>query len=364
MTANPGDVSSQGLPGEVCMASEFTLGRSLRGLRLTNGIIAATLLPDKGADIYQLIYRPAGIDVLWKTPWGLREPGITPLSAADSLTAFLDSYEGGWQMLFPNGGAACRYKGAELGFHGEACMSAWRYEITDPGGDAAEVRLATRLRRSPFNVERTVRLERGSPVLTLRECITNRGGEPMEYMWSHHPALGAPFISQACRIDIPATTLRADDGAGGPPSLLESGARYDWPLTGDGLDLSRVPGSDAGRAILAYLEGFSAGWYAITNSELGFGIGFTWPVELFPYAWFWQEMLASAGYPWYRGVYVMAIEPASSYPGQGLEAVIAKTGTQRVLAPGESVEAEIRAIFYESREGVTDITPDGSVTLR
>ena len=50
-------------------------------------------------------------------------------TAVDSLTAWLEAYAGGWQVLFPNGGFANTYKGVELGYHGEASMKAWDCEI-------------------------------------------------------------------------------------------------------------------------------------------------------------------------------------------------------------------------------------------
>ena len=70
---------------------------------------------------------------------------------------------------------------------------------------------------------------------------------------------------------------------------------------------------------MAYLTDFASehGWYGITNTELGLGVGLVWPKAVFPYAWFWQEMHASPGFPWYGEVYVMAIEPFSSMPGHG-----------------------------------------------
>ena len=55
--------------------TEITLERGVRAVRLENDLLAATVLVDKGADIYELIYKPKGIDVLWKSPWGLRRPG-------------------------------------------------------------------------------------------------------------------------------------------------------------------------------------------------------------------------------------------------------------------------------------------------
>ena len=61
-----------------------------------------------------------------------------------------------------------------------------------------------------------MRVEAGAPALLLREQITNEGGEPIDYMWGHHPSYGPPFLSDACRIDIGARVLRADDSFDGP----------------------------------------------------------------------------------------------------------------------------------------------------
>ena len=41
-----------------------------------------------------------------------------------------------------------------------------------------------------------------------------------------------------------------------------------------------------------------------------------------------------------------------------------KTATHRKLAPGESVEAEYKVLFYESDEGICNINSDGNVSIR
>jgi hypothetical protein len=53
-----------------------------------------------------------------------------------------------------------------LNFHGESSVAAWDHTIVEASGDAAEVHLTTRLFRSPFRMERTMRVEAGRPVLT------------------------------------------------------------------------------------------------------------------------------------------------------------------------------------------------------
>lgn len=345
-----------------CAITQLTIENGIRAVKIENDVLTATILVDKGADIYALEYKPKGIDVLWKSPWGLKAAGQAIQTSFASEVAWLEQYAGGWQLLFPNGGAACTYKGVELNFHGEASVVPWHFtEHSD--GSMAELRLETRLFRSPFRIQRTLRVEQGLPQLVIRECITNEGGEPLDYMWGHHPAYGAPFLSEHCIVDTGARRVRVDAEYTGNNNPLELDARADWPHV-SGTDLSKVPGRESKpRDTLAYLTDFEAGWYGITNTHLGFGVGLTWDTAAFPHAWYWQEMHSSGGFPWYKNVYVMAIEPNSTIPGNGLVAAM-RENAHLTLGAGESVETELRAVFYQSRAGIVGIDRAGTVTRR
>ena len=159
---------------------------------------------------------------------------------------------------------------------------------------------------------------------------------------------------------VGAACFSADDLYAGFANPLTRDQSYQWPMAGD-VDMSLVPGPEQARDILAYFSDFESGWYAITNTEMGLGIGLAWDESVFPFAWFWQELNASPGFPFYKCSYVMAIEPASSIPGQGLTAVMEKTGTHLTLQPGESRQVELKAVFYESDRGVHKIDADGRV---
>ena len=191
----------------------------------------------------------------------------------------------------------------------------------------------------------------------------------MDYMWGHHPAYGAPFIGDQTVIDTNATSVTADDELDSPGKSLDPGGTWSWSngsREGASVDLRRIPGPGAGRATLAYLHDFAdeTAWYGLTNMERGIGAGLAWRRDEFPCAWFWQELNASPGYPWYKGVYVMAIEPNTSFPGQGLTRMMEKTGMHRSLDPGESATIEIVAAMYESTTGIDGIALDGSVSKR
>ncbi|HEX2130983.1 MAG TPA: aldose 1-epimerase [Actinophytocola sp.] len=337
------------------MTEWVELPRGWRGLVLRSAEVEVVLLPDKGCDIYSWTDRESGVDVLFKTPWGL--PPRSPGAAADSQTAWLERYPGGWQVLCPNGGAESTAPGGvRWGFHGEACLVPW--EIADAGPDFAE--LTVRLHRAPLRLRRRLTL-RGR-VLTIDESVGNTSPDEVELMWSHHPAFGAPFLGPDCVLATGASTVLADDEA--PGTLLAPDSLHPWPSasTRDGaaLDLSRVPHAPA--AQLAYLTDFDdAGWFAITNPRLGLGVGMRWPTDVFGHAWLWQELNASPGYPWWREAYVCAVEPATTIPGQGVDAARRKGSDLLRLAGGETRDVVLEAVLFRTTGRVRGIGPGGVV---
>ena len=347
------------------------LDRGWRGLVLETDEVSVTVLPDKGCDIYAFVDRATDIDVLWKTPWGLPARDGTAWSG-DSATAWLERYPGGWQVLCPNGGAASPAPGGVTwGFHGEACLLPWTITASSAvGGGGTEptgrpwVELSVRLQRAPVRLNR--RLSLSGSVLTLTESVTNTSPDPLEIMWSHHPAFGAPLVEPGARITSGARRVVADDGA--PGTDLAAGSEHPWPAAtaadGTPIDLSVIPSDAMPRATFAYLTDMDDGWFAITNPVRRLGVGLRWDAEVFEHAWFWQEMHASPGFPWYGEVYVMAIEPFSSMPGHGLTKVIEKTGTQLSLPAGQSIEVEFAAVLYHAAHGISGIDPDGTVGVK
>lgn len=351
-----------------CKISEKRLWQKSQALILENDLLSVTVLPGKGAEIHSLSYKPKDTDVLWKTPWTTKEFGTLPLWGSESSAIWLEHYAGGWQEIFPNVGDECTYKGARLSFHGEASLLPWTYEIVENTPERIAVRFSVTLFHSPFTLVRMMILERDRAILTLSERVRNEAAERMEFIWGHHPAFGSPFLSGECVVDTSAKIVQADDRYDPASNFLPPGEEWSWPTakdkTGEPKDLSKLPAPDEGVSCLAYLKDFNEGWYAITNKELEFGIGFIWPKDIFPYAFYWQEACASMGFPFYGRAYTVAIEPFSSYPGQGLVNVMEKTGAQLSLEPGAELRADLRIVFYEGSTGVKRIFPDGRIELK
>lgn len=323
--------------------------RGWQVLRLSSATVQVDVVPGKGGDILAVRWRPTGVNVLWESPWGLREKGSAG-TGGDSLPTVIEQYPGGWQTVFPNGGDPVEQHDVMWGFHGEAWLAPWDFSDGAADDDGVVIELHTRLVRSPFRLRKQIALRHSS--VTVTESVTNEGGLAMEAMWSHHPAFGAPFLSETCRVETAAATFVADDLRNTPTGDLKIGSRSSWPEAEgkDGpVNLGRVPGPGAEIDRFGYLTDFANGFAAITNPDLGLRAELQWDAETFPTAWYWLEANAADGFPWFKGVYVFAIEPAAAWPGQGIDNVRTKTGTQLRFEPGETKVATVSLTLQGQR---------------
>lgn len=315
-----------------------TCDRGWDVLVLASPELEVRILPGKGGDILSIVRRRDGLNLLWSSPWGLRHAGAVPVGS-DSSARLMAAYPGGWQSVFPNGGDASAGYGTEWGMHGEVWLApfAWSADGTD------SVVLETRLVLSPFRVVKRIQLVGQS--VTVTEDITNEGGHPVATMWSHHPAFGPPFLSGECELECGAKTIQVDDSRRTESGDLLVGAVSAWPLApaadGSMIDLRTVPPPDAGVDRMAYLTGFTGGQIRLRNPRLDAGIELSWDIEKFPCAWYWLEASGSSGYPWYSAAYVLGLEPASTFPGQGISHAQASGSELVTFAPGQTHRAAL-----------------------
>ena len=151
-------------------------------------------------------------------------------------------------------------------------------------------------------------------------------------MWGHHPAFGAPFLEEGCRIETSAQTFTADDRA--PGGELDPGRSSVWPQAAlaerGAIDLSVVPRAEEPRAVLGYLSDFVDGSYRIVNPRLGLAVELRWPLELFPTAWFWQELRAQSR---------LSVVPARLHHGDRAEHDNARAGHRQRPDPRRGTAA-------------------------
>jgi hypothetical protein len=344
-----------------CRLNDEYTYRGMRVMVVENELLRISILLDKGTTIFEYLYKPLDVDFMFLNNQGVRNPNQLPTNA-HSFGFLTDFYDGGWHEQLPNAGAPSNYLGTEQGLHGEVCLLPWRWVVLEDTPERVQVKFWVRTYRTPFLLEKTMALERGSPILTLEERVTNESTVSLSFMWGHHPTLGEAFLDESCVIEIPAQkglTLPAwsDD------NKLAPDAEFKWPHapTRDGstIDLSQVSPRESHQEDAVYLSELEAGWWAVTNTRRKLGIGQVWSVEVFPYIIIWAVYHGTSGYPWYRQNYNLAIEPQSSMPEGLTEAIAAGTALQ--LEGGESLDLTLRTVVYSGLTGVKRISPVGEV---
>ena len=241
----------------------------------------------------------------------------------------------------------------------------WDAVIVEDTPERVSAKFSVRTVRTPFWIEKVVTLEANSPVLTVTDTLTNEAEEQSEAQWGQHVALGDPFLTSNCRLDMAEADFFVP--AGGDSTRLKENQSGTWPIAvgieGGDVDLSTFPPKSDRVQDFAAFKNQKEGWYAVTNPDRGVGIGLTYPVETFKYLWYWQVFGGGMGYPWYGRTYNIGVEPFTSLPN-GMPEPGSDQGTSMIFAPGETKSATVRAVVYESTTGVKHITPEGEVTVR
>jgi hypothetical protein len=191
-----------------CRITEFAhLGYAV--LVLENDKLRITLLPGKGSDVIQFLYKPLDTDFMWASQPGLQPAGAVK-AAAGHAHPFLDNYPGGWQEILPNFGDPCIYKNTELGLHDEVSTLPWNYAIVEDEPRCVSVTLEVRCVRTPFRIHKTLTLRAGCG-LEIEERVQNESAETMDCTRGHHPAFGAPFLDETCRLLVPPCRVKTQE---------------------------------------------------------------------------------------------------------------------------------------------------------
>ena len=198
---------------------------------LENEVFRLGFLAGKGADLVEWMVKPLDIDLAWIAPGGISNPARCATLAPDPAAAFMDSYPGGWQTVFPHGSIPAHVHGAPYGLHGEAALLPWDATLIEDDPDAVEVAFRVRLQRIPFSIERRVRLASGEAAFTVTETVANESDQPLAVNWGQHITFGPPFLAPGCRILTPdALTMRQHPIAPGEPRRAAFPGELPWPL--------------------------------------------------------------------------------------------------------------------------------------
>jgi len=302
---------------------------------LSSSEVEATLLPAKGGDIYSLVDKVTGVDVLMKSPTGLLEP-MTRLE--DEPVEFLQNYEGGWQTLFPSAGDECVYRGRTIPFHGEVALRSWQWEPIE-----GAVRMQVQCETVPFELTRVVSVDTNE--LRVADSIRNVSDEGCDFVLGHHFVFGAPFLHPEGTLDVDATTVVTADDYWEDTARICAGQTGEWPIApgrdGNTIDLRRVESPAVGSHDDLFVTDLRQGTASVSNPELGLTVYLDWDLEVFKWIAIWQAF-GGAKTGSLAGTYALGVEPWTS---RTCLTQAAATGTALRLDGGDRFETSIAVRF-------------------
>lgn len=305
-----------------------------RTITLSSDALEVTITPERGADIVRLLDRATGVQTLAVSPTGDVTPApFTPSNfvSGDSMVQWTNGYPGGWQLMVPNAGPERVHDGVAQGYHGEASLARWA--VLEQS--ATSVTLTTTLFTAPLRVERTVSLDGAR--LTVTDTVTNLSPEPCSFRLGQHPAFGTPFLDEHSYVVTAAGTLITDANAPGTLTEADAVGRPDALLPAGPVPNSiALPGPGTGQALFGVLTDFEPGSTSATfcSPTHGFGMRISWDRAVYPNAWFWIEANAGSGWPWFKRLFSIAVEPANVLPGEGVAANGRERGGLGTTLPG------------------------------
>lgn len=309
---------------------------SLSALELENEWLKIRILPEVGAKIYDLVWKPSGKNILW------HNPRIAPQSS--TIESEFDNYWcGGWDDAFPTCDE-CVFRGQRYPTLGELRSLRWTIESVGQSRGNAVAQLSAFGPISPVRATKTVILERLSPVVRMQYKIANLGPGRLDFIWGTHPAVS---VTENAILRIPAKhaiVAQCNQAGWG-----ESGQQYDWPIlegAAGRLEMNKVQSIKANICFGHYAVDLDAGWYAIEDMSSGQGFLLKFPLEQCPCLWLWLN------YGGWRGLHHVILEPWTSRPVNLAQAFEQKTS--RSLESGEDFSVEVSATLYNKPETYAD----------
>ncbi|RKP52941.1 DUF4432 family protein [Cohnella endophytica] len=294
----------------LCSATELSVD-GIQAVRLENEWLKAVILVGKGTDIWELVYRPLNLELLMKT-----RAGLSPLAGRDlrenRLIHYADPYPGGWQEILPNRASFGNGSGeVSRREEGESAGVPWEYSIDRGDGRDVALRCRLALPYTPLTVEKTISLKAGESVLRIDERVVNTGDAPVHFIWTHHPAFGAPLVDEHSRIVLPEGAVafnidRYEQNKEQSPARFEEEIASVTLPSGTKKNLLRVdPRGSEGEACYVPLMGLKEGTAGIDNPSLNVGLRIDWDHEAFPCLRYWSNTD--------ENMYTLALEPSSSW---------------------------------------------------
>jgi hypothetical protein len=270
-----------------------------------------------GAELRSL-RSPAGVEILFQTPW--------PVEESDRTTddnAWVRGWRGGWSVLVPNAGPACTVDGVSHPYHGDATTLLWDVDdVSDSSVSLSVLVCATVL------VRRTVSVDRMG--LEVETRITNISDRPAPFLRVEHLILGPPLVGARTVVELPEGGRQLLDPAGDP-------GRWE-----------RSPGRGASR--FGSIAAVSPQRARVLSGDGSLGLELEWAGADLRHLWYWWENGGERDDPWSSRTTCLGLEPSSAPSAAGLLDAV-ESGQACWLVAGETRGAAVRVVVTEQEAG-------------
>jgi galactose mutarotase-like enzyme len=271
----------------------------MKGVVLENQKLRLVLMPEFGARILSIIYKPTETEFVWHNP---RVPVMRPTYKPE-----FEDMSGLFDCVPTCEG--CTFKTWKLPFYGEVASEPWRLLGVGRKSGSITVRLQRKCAVYPLMIHKAVRIAKNEPSVELKYRLVNLSNQRLEYHYSGHNTL---LINPNYRIVLPPEVTSLKLGMAVNNRLGNAGEQVSWPITtdstGKSVDLSKVGQPNEGTGENLYSNALRESWCAALNESRREAIGFSFDARILPYLLIWIN------WGGYLGYYHMALEPSTGRP--------------------------------------------------
>jgi hypothetical protein len=317
----------------------------MKGLILENEKIRIVLMPEFGARILSLIYKPTETEFAWHNP---RVPIVNP-----TYQRQFEDVSGLFECV-PTC-EACSIKGRKLPLYGEVAFEPWRLTRTEKKSRSVIVKMQRKCEVCPLIVHKTLTISKNEPTVTLDHRLTSLCNEVLEYHYSAHNTLQ---INPSYRIVLPHEVTKVKLGMAVTDRLGDLGDEIAWPITtdrnGKTIDLSKVGQPTEGVGENLYTPKLKESWCAAFNESRKEAIGFSFDSKVVPYVLVWTN------WGGYLGYYHIALEPTTGRP-DNLEVAVNEWKNYAALEPKAEVSWTTRIFLEHNVKQVERVSAENGI---
>ena len=270
-----------------------------KAMTIESTLVTAQFLPQIGAKLCSLIYKPRDLELLVQRPGKqyLVQPydGIYVDGECSGLDDMFPTIDAFYYQQYP-------WQGIKAPDHGEVWSIPW-----DCSAGESQLHFAVQGVRFPYRLEKWISFA-GEATLHAQYRLTNLSAFDFDFLWAAHPMFN---LEEGAELQLPEAVQQVVLVSVLGRAAGAYGEVLDWPIAkgsdGQTVDLRRIQPKAAQAYRKYYVKGpMPEGWCTITYPKSGVSLRLGFPVAIVPYL----GILPNEG--GWQDLYNIFLEPATA----------------------------------------------------